>query len=645
MDTHIRPLALGMDQALSGKTLLTGVKASAGAKVMLTGGYLVLEQDNSATVVSVNARMHSSVFPLGKSFKKVVLEDGQSARVVPIVVMTPQRTTEPLVLELVIASPSHMKLSGPALTANPFVSTTLKHAFQAIAYAYRHDFETGFFSRISSGLLIHIRGDRAFYSSQPASNIPDTVPESLAKQLPTFIKLEPNENDDPKDYTNKTGLGSSAALVSSLISALFAHFGLLKLRLPGFPASSDEKFEQLRTFAYRVAQVAHCDAQGKVGSGFDIAVAFYGTQEYSRFSPDLIAPLLGRDSIPMDEFAEIMASDLPAIYGEQTASQEVAEGASSKSRRWDDTTKAFIFPPGFKLLLGDVHGGSETPGMVKQILAWKASDDSKENAEPTLSNEIPSQPKALWSSLGFANSEVAKCLEQLAASVGDGVSYYKALRRCATLAPEAWAITETDKELHQDETAKKVVNLLIKLRADFLKVRARLRAMGEASKVPVEPESQTKLLDSLMTQDDHGTPGVLMAGVPGAGGYDAVFAVILDPDNLGQENPATNHVLNMWANAQATVGCVVHQLPVAIDEGGILCEPTARLFSVDDLIKIPFGDLSPNEEAEHASTDEASANTTCQLLASSKKYLPMVAVGAALVALTYGAVKLLSRRK
>lgn len=38
----------------------------------------------------------------------------------------------------------------------------------------------------------------------------------------------------------------------------------------------------------------------------------------------------------------------------------------------------------------------------------------------------------------------------------------------------------------------------------------------------IEPESQTQLLDETMNVE-----GVLLAGVPGAGGFDAIFAVTL----------------------------------------------------------------------------------------------------------------------
>lgn len=47
------------------------------------------------------------------------------------------------------------------------------------------------------------------------------------------------------------------------------------------------------------------------------------------------------------------------------------------------------------------------------------------------------------------------------------------------------------------------------------------RSMGEAAGVPLEPPPQTALVDSLLSASDR----VLAAGVPGAGGYDAVFAI------------------------------------------------------------------------------------------------------------------------
>ena len=39
---------------------------------------------------------------------------------------------------------------------------------------------------------------------------------------------------------------------------------------------------------HRVAQLAHCSAQGKIGSGFDISSAVFGSHRYRRFSPKFL---------------------------------------------------------------------------------------------------------------------------------------------------------------------------------------------------------------------------------------------------------------------------------------------------------------------------------------------------------------------
>jgi phosphomevalonate kinase len=47
-----------------------------------------------------------------------------------------------------------------------------------------------------------------------------------------------------------------------------------------------------RDMSHNVAQFCHCSAQGKVGSGFDVSAAFYGSQRYARFAANLLNPLL-----------------------------------------------------------------------------------------------------------------------------------------------------------------------------------------------------------------------------------------------------------------------------------------------------------------------------------------------------------------
>lgn len=54
--------------------------------------------------------------------------------------------------------------------------------------------------------------------------------------------------------------------------------------------------------------------------------------------------------------------------------------------------------------------------------------------------------------------------------------------------------------------------------------------------MPIEPSAQTRLVDATSA-----LPGVCCAGVPGAGGVDAVFAIVVHPD-------AEHGVQKLWAS-------------------------------------------------------------------------------------------------
>jgi len=51
-----------------------------------------------------------------------------------------------------------------------------------------------------------------------------------------------------------------------------------------------------------------------------------------------------------------------------------------------------------------------------------------------------------------------------------------------------------------------------------------MKEMGTLSGVPIEPDEQTRLLDVCVS-----LAGVIGGGVPGAGGYDAVWLLVCDP--------------------------------------------------------------------------------------------------------------------
>jgi phosphomevalonate kinase len=71
---------------------------------------------------------------------------------------------------------------------------------------------------------------------------------------------------------SKTGLGSSSCAIVSVLSAVYA--GLM--HVSGVGVKADE-IVQHRDVLYILSLLANNIAQNKIGSGFDISVAIYGS--------------------------------------------------------------------------------------------------------------------------------------------------------------------------------------------------------------------------------------------------------------------------------------------------------------------------------------------------------------------------------
>lgn len=167
---------------------------------------------------------------------------------------------------------------------------------------------------------------------------------------------------------NKTGLGSSAALVTALTTSLLTHY------LPDFDITSAEGKRRL----HNLAQAAHCAAQGKVGSGFDVAAAVYGSCRYRRFSPSVLKTI---PEVGAPGFA-------PALT-------ELINGST-----WDfEITKEGVnLPPGTVLRMCDVDCGSQTVSMVKKVLQWREAN--------------PEVAKKLWDELQLRNVKLGAILSE-----------------------------------------------------------------------------------------------------------------------------------------------------------------------------------------------------------------------------------------
>jgi phosphomevalonate kinase len=321
---------------------------------------------------------------------------------------------------------THVRHSGSKINPNPFVETTLSYALTYVSRVGKH---RPSHSMTSAKLVILADND---YYSHPDSPSTNTRATQRFARFPTTLS-----------GANKTGLGSSAALVTALTAALLTHYLPLSL----FDISTTAGRHTL----HNLAQAAHCAAQGKVGSGFDVAAAVFGSCLYRRFSPSVLSEL-----------------PEPGAPGFAPALVSLVDSRE----KWDVEVEkdGVSISPGLALRMCDVDCGSQTVGMVKKVLEWRARDRDAS--------------KKLWDELQARNEALAFVLregrqEDISAAVGA--------------------------------------------------VRALIREMSASSGVPIEPESQTELLDAVSLLE-----GVFGGVVPGAGGYDALALLMKDDEATKQ---------------------------------------------------------------------------------------------------------------
>ena len=194
----------------------------------------------------------------------------------------------------------------------------------------------------------------------------------------------------PLHQAHKTGLGSSAALVTALIAAIVGYY------VPSATASLSTDTGKARL--HNLAQAAHCTAQGKIGSGFDVGAAVYGSCIYRRFSPGILEQLGELRTLGFSKRLKSIVDD---------------EGPS---KVWDTEIDeyAVTIPKGLRLVMCDVDCGSETPGMVKKVFTWR--------------EKSPEEATLLWATLQKGNEDLVTELRRLSSLPPSTTTNYDELR-------------------------------------------------------------------------------------------------------------------------------------------------------------------------------------------------------------------------
>jgi phosphomevalonate kinase len=447
------------------------------------GGYLVLEHENAGFVVGTSARFHSTAewAPISEAGDKATIG---------LQVVSPQFHSSQTYW-LSTSPPFAFHGSPPA----PFIALAIRVTLLA------HD-ESLTASRLAravdegNGIRVTLRADNDFYSQVPfldSVGLPLTL-ENLRSVPPSQPPpLVSEEGSEPLPAIHKTGLGSSAALTVSLIAAVRA---LLT------DSTTEGQLDTMSAhLVHRCAQVSHGLAQGKVGSGFDVAAAVFGSQLYRRVSEGALAGAMSvcdsalGASTSSQEGREAAMEVLRGVRPLSASAWEATPAQAYNGTGWDFECIPVSLPDSLDIVLGDVSGGSGTPSMVRKIQQWK-----REGGYEAL---------ALWGKIVDATKAACRQIEEVRTLEGElesagGLDGTLELLSESTVGK--WGELTGAGGLEQ----KAFVEGMLRLVETMREWRRLMRVMGEAASVPIEPPPQTRLADATQS-----LPGVLVAAVPG----------------------------------------------------------------------------------------------------------------------------------
>ena len=558
-------------------TTTTGVVVSAPGKMLLAGGYLVLDAPNAGLVVAVDKRFYAECRIITLNATEPPKATTATATI-PIAVRSPQfgatwrYAWDPVRGTLVVrnedAEPTAATKGAENSsnnTSNPFVEKALR-----VALLYLLGEELNFSIHKIRSLQITIAADNDFYSLVPHLRARGVARPTLqaAQQLPLRLPVarRKGEKGGPSSIY-KTGLGSSACLVTAVTGSLV--HAVRCLRSSTVEEENDDAAATQLVIA-RLAQIGHCHAQGKVGSGFDVSAACYGSHVYRRFSPALLEPLLVRldDSSSDDSMEKNQATArlLRKLVDDDKAQAEWS-GVQAGIRNFHGS-KSFL-----QCMMADVSGGSESPSMAKAVLQWRR----KQQQQSADGSSCPH-----WDDLATLNPQIVALLQQLetaTANLDDDV-LATLQQQLVDTRPDDWssitATTSRSTAPSAAATVPVVAQLLAQLRTAFVQARRHLKAMGVAAGVPIEPDAQTALCDACRQ-----VPGVVAALVPGAGGHDAVACVYINTAAVRQA------VADLWADWKGQDGSDDQTVGALTVQGGdfgegVRVEPAFPSLAVDD---------------------------------------------------------------
>ncbi|KIK55390.1 hypothetical protein GYMLUDRAFT_76514 [Collybiopsis luxurians FD-317 M1] len=427
---------------------------SALGMVLIAGGYLVLDSAYSGIVISTSSKIYTVISSLCGSNV--------------IQVCSPQFSN--LNWSYSVSSTT-VKALQTNMSSNNFVQLALQHTI-SVALKFRGNEAVN--QVLANGLDIAIIGDNDFYSQRG---------QNLSQTLSALSSMQPFYSQGVTlSQVHKTGLSSSAALIGSLVSTLLVHLQVVA------PLAFLEDQGNIHQLIHNLSQSVHCLAQGKVGCGFDVAAAIFGSNLYTQFNPGVMNDLSSRSIL------SIISPDNAA---------------------WNQRIKLFRFPPLTHIMLANIDHGSDIPLLVGKVLQWCKDD--------------PDKAHALWTSLDQLNQSLVSSLSHLSIlHTQDPRIYASTVKFISLLQPIQWIA-----DLSFDQFEAQVA-------AGFYQVH-KVSKMLQLARALIEPPEQ--LLYMCCCQ-----AGVIGGGTSGEGGSNVIWVLVCEPQECQPDEWPRECIEYIWSN-------------------------------------------------------------------------------------------------
>jgi len=161
--------------------------------------------------------------------------------------------------------------------------------------------------------------------------------------------------------------------------------------------------------------------------------------------------------------------------------------------------------------------------LVSKVLKWRAENSAVAHS--------------VWTALDQCNTSLGQTLARLTELYDrDEYAYVETVRWAAGLQPRQWLANP-----NMPQAQSTCLEVFYEAHLLTEQIRSKMREMGKLSGVEIEPEKQTQLLDASVSM-----AGVIGGGVPGAGGFDAVWLLVCEPPEDTPGLPPLPRIERLW---------------------------------------------------------------------------------------------------